>query len=62
MLLFVIWGSRQIFNDSAISSIILISGYKGNLAERTLSLALSLVLGIPVLFIDLFILLWQTYV
>lgn len=37
-------------------------GYKGNLAERTLSLALSLVLGIPVLFIDLFILLWQTYV
>ncbi|XP_068701595.1 transmembrane protein 216-like [Montipora capricornis] len=37
-------------------------GYKGNLAERTLSLGLSLVLGIPVLFIDLFILLWQTYV
>lgn len=37
-------------------------GYKGNLAERTLSLALSLVLGVPVLFIDLFILLWQTYV
>lgn len=37
-------------------------GYKGNLAERTLSLALSLVLGIPVLFIHLFILLWQTYV
>jgi len=37
-------------------------GYKGNLAERTLSLALSLVLGIPVLFINLFILLWQTYV
>jgi len=37
-------------------------GYKGNLAERTLSLVLSLVLGIPVLFINLFILLWQTYV
>lgn len=37
-------------------------GYKGNLAEHTLSLVLSLVLGIPVLFIDLFVLLWQTYV
>lgn len=37
-------------------------GYKGNLAERTMALVFSVVLGIPVLFIELFILLWQTYV
>ncbi|XP_032226746.1 transmembrane protein 216 isoform X2 [Nematostella vectensis] len=37
-------------------------GYKGNLAERSMALIISIVLGIPVLFIELFVLLWQTYV
>lgn len=38
------------------------SGYKGNLSERSMALIVSMILGIPTLFIELFILLWQTYV
>lgn len=51
-----------IFLLAFFEGIRLFLGYKGNLAERILSLGLSLLLAIPVLFIDLFILLWQTYV
>ncbi|KAJ7356247.1 hypothetical protein OS493_026002 [Desmophyllum pertusum] len=39
-----------------------IEGVRIFLAERTMALVFSVVLGIPVLFIELFILLWQTYV
>ncbi|PFX27051.1 transmembrane protein 216-like [Stylophora pistillata] len=51
-----------IFLLAFIEGVRIFLGYKGNLAERTMALIFSVVLGIPVLFIDLFILLWQTYV
>lgn len=51
-----------IFLLAFIEGVRIFLGYKGNLAERTMALVFSVVLGIPVLFIDLFILLWQTYV
>lgn len=51
-----------IFLLAFIEGVRIFLGYKGNLAEHTKALVFSLVLGIPVLFIELFILLWQTYV
>lgn len=51
-----------IFLLAFIEGVRIFLGYKGNLTERTMALVFSLVLGIPVLFIELFILLWQTYV
>jgi len=51
-----------IFLLAFIEGVRIFLGYKGNLAERTMALVFSVVLGIPVLFIELFILLWQTYV
>ena len=40
----------------------LCTGYKGNLAERTMAILISIILGIPALFIELYLLIWQTYV
>ncbi|XP_028408185.1 transmembrane protein 216-like [Dendronephthya gigantea] len=45
-----------------IEAVRLFFGYKGNLAERKLALIFSIVLTIPVLFLALFLMLWQTYV
>ncbi|XP_031563464.1 transmembrane protein 216-like [Actinia tenebrosa] len=45
-----------------IESVRLFFGYKGNLSERSMALIVSMILAIPTLFIELFILLWQTYV
>jgi len=65
---FVLSDNRYIFfwgewNDNLVFFVrFWLLGYKGNLAERTMALVFSVVLGIPVLFIELFILLWQTYV
>ena len=42
--------------------VVVVAGYKGNLSENTVPLIVSVLLGIAVLFIELFILLWQTYV
>ncbi|KXJ25820.1 Transmembrane protein 216 [Exaiptasia diaphana] len=45
-----------------VEGVRLFFGYKGNLAEQSMALIVSIILGIPTLFIELFILLWQTYV
>lgn len=45
-----------------IESVRLFFGYKGNLAERKLAVVLSIFLTIPVLLLNLYLMLWQTYV
>ncbi|XP_077863530.1 transmembrane protein 216-like [Saccoglossus kowalevskii] len=40
----------------------LFMGKKGNLTERTISLLLSVVLSLPMIFAHVYLLIWQTYV
>ena len=47
---------------ATIESVRLFFGYKGNLAERKLAVVLSIFLTIPVLLLNLYLMLWQTYV
>nr|XP_006813800.1 PREDICTED: transmembrane protein 216-like [Saccoglossus kowalevskii] len=45
-----------------VESIRQVLGKKGNLTERTISLLLSVVLSLPMIFAHVYLLIWQTYV
>ncbi|XP_065058268.1 transmembrane protein 216-like isoform X2 [Rhopilema esculentum] len=51
-----------LFLLAALESLRLFFGYKGNLAERKISLIYSIFLAVPVIFCQLYLILWQTYV
>lgn len=51
-----------LFLLAALESLRLFFGYKGNLAERKISLIYSVFLAIPVILTELYFILWQTYV
>jgi len=51
-----------LFLLAALEGLRLFFGYKGNLAERKISLIYSIILSIPVIITNLYLILWQTYV
>eukprot|EP00112_Aurelia_sp_Birch-Aquarium-sp1_P007392 Seg1804.6 transcript_id=Seg1804.6/GoldUCD/mRNA.D3Y31 product="Transmembrane protein 216" protein_id=Seg1804.6/GoldUCD/D3Y31 len=51
-----------LFLLAALESLRVFFGYKGNLAERKISLVYSIILSIPVIVALLYLILWQTYV
>ncbi|XP_070536005.1 transmembrane protein 216-like isoform X1 [Ptychodera flava] len=51
-----------LFLMGALEAIRLFLGKKGNLTERTISLLLSVVLSLAMIFCHIYLLIWQTYV